>query len=205
MPDLPPNHHADYPQFAGLFGYLAACKMSFGRGRDARFVADAADLDGSDHVLDIGCGPGPAARITARRGVRVTGLDPSEPMLRLAKLLTSIRRPKGEIDWVLAGAEDLTLADGSVTVCWSLRTVHHWPNLEGGLREVQRVLAPGGRFLAFETHAEPGATGTDSHGWTIQQADTFAEMLPSFGFTDASITNQDLGRRKIVMVQARKP
>ena len=204
MTDLPPNHHAHYRQFGGAFGYLAGLTMVAGRGGDGRLVADLANLQDTDHVLDIGCGPGTAARIAAQRGSRVTGVDPAEPMLHLARLLTRLRRPEGEIEWVRAGAEDLTLPDDSVTVCWSLASVHHWPDLAGGLSEVTRVLKSDGIFVALEKRAQPGATGNASHGWTPDQAKTFAAMLTDGDFKGVEVSNHDLGRRQVVAVTGRK-
>ncbi len=177
--------------------------MILGRSRDARLVTEIADLHSTDHVLDIGCGPGTAVRLTARRGIRTTGVDPAEPMLRLARLLTRLRRPAGEVEWVRAGAEDLTLPDDSVTVCWSLASVHHWRDLEAALAEVHRVLAPGGTFIALEKRTRPGATGLASHGWSPDQADAFAAMLTDHGFRDPRVADHDLGRRKVVTVSAR--
>lgn len=204
MPDLPPNHHAHYRQFSGAFGYVAGLTMIVGRGRDARLVTDIANLEATDHVLDIGCGPGTAARLAARYGTRVTGIDPAEPMLRLARLFTRFRRPEGEIDWLCAGAEDLTLPDDSVKVCWSLASVHHWPDLERGLSEVRRVLSPGGTFIALEKRTQPGATGNASHGWTPDQANAFAAMLTDHGLKSAEVSNHDLGRRRVVAVTGQK-
>ena len=204
MPDLPPNHHAHYRQFSGAFGYLAGLTMIVGRGRDARLVTDIAKLEAADHVLDIGCGPGTAARLAARNGTRVTGVDPAESMLRLARLLTRVRRPAGEIDWLCSGAEDLAVPDGSVTVCWSLASVHHWPDLERGLSEVRRVLSPGGTLIALEKRTQPGATGNASHGWTPDQATAFAAMLTDHGLRSAEVSNHDLGRRRVVAVTGQK-
>ena len=65
MNELPPNHHAHYRQFTGLFGYVAGLTMIVGRGGDARLVRDLAGVDRADHVVDIGCGPGTAARVAA--------------------------------------------------------------------------------------------------------------------------------------------
>lgn len=203
MTDLAPNHHAHYRQFSGAFGYLAGLTMVAGRGRDARLVAGIANLKAADHVVDIGCGPGTAARRAARQGARVTGVDPAEPMLRLARLLTRLRRPPGEIVWLRAGAENLTLPDDSVTVCWSLASVHHWPDLDGGLSEVQRVLSSGGTFIALEKRTQPGATGNASHGWTPDQAGAFAAMLTDHGFESVEVANHDLGRRRVVAVTGR--
>jgi len=203
--ELPPNHHAHYRQFCGAFGYVAGLTMIVGRRRDAELVAELAEVGGDDHVLDIGCGPGTAARLAARRGAHVTGVDPAEPMLRIARVLGLVRRPRGEIDWVCAGAEHLTISDDSVTVCWSLASVHHWPDLEGGLTEVRRVLEPGGAFLALEKRTEPGATGNASHGWTAQQADAFAAMLTARGFEGVETADHDLGKRRVVVVRGRRP
>ncbi len=203
MPELPPNHHADYRQFSGAFGYVAGLTMIVGRGRDARLVADIAKLNAADHVLDVGCGPGTAVRFAARDGIRVTAVDPAEPMLGLARLLTRLRRPAGRIDWLCARAEDLTLPDDSVTVCWSLASVHHWPDLQRGLSEVKRVLRSSGTFIALEKRTQPGATGNASHGWTPDQANRFAAMLTDHGFESADVSNHDLGRRPVVAVTAR--
>ena len=203
MTDLPPNHHADHRQFCGAFGYVAGLTMIAGRGRDARLVAELAEVGPDDVVVDLGCGPGTAARVAAGHGSRVTGVDPAEPMLRLARLLTRFNRPEGELEWLCAGAEDLPVPDDSVTVCWSLASVHHWPDLDGGLSEVKRVLGDGATFIAIEKRAEPGATGTASHGWTSDQAHTCAAMLSDLGFVSAGVSNHDLGRRQVVAVTGR--
>lgn len=204
MEALPPNHHAHYRQFCGAFGYVAALTMVAGRGADAKLVNELGAVDASHHVLDIGCGPGTAARAAARRGAAVTGVDPSGPMLRLGRAITALRRPEGSLDWVEAGAEKMPLADDSFSVCWSLASVHHWPDLEGGLDEVGRVLEPGGLFIALERRSEPGATGNASHGWTRQQAELFASMLTERGYTDAVAADHELGKRKVVTVTARR-
>jgi ubiquinone/menaquinone biosynthesis C-methylase UbiE len=123
---------------------------------------------------------------------------------RLGRAITALRRPEGSLDWVEAGAEKMPLADDSFSVCWSLASVHHWPDLEGGLDEVGRVLEPGGLFIALERRSEPGATGNASHGWTPQQAELFASMLTERGYTDAVAADHDLGKRKVVTVTPRR-
>src|SRR3954471_14162062 len=72
-----PNHHHDYPGFAGPSGLLAALSMAFGRAGDARLAMQLAGLDRTDAVVDIGCGPGTAARRAAARGASVTGVEPA--------------------------------------------------------------------------------------------------------------------------------
>lgn len=203
--DLPPNHHGDYRQFSGPFGYVAGATMILGRGADARLATDRADVTAGDTVLDIGCGPGTAARAAAARGATVIGVDPSAPMLRWARVLSRLRPTRGAIEWRTGAAESLPVDDGAASVCWSIATVHHWPDLDGGIGEVVRVLRPGGRFLAIEKRTLPGASGNASHGWTPGQAERFADLLGGHGFVDVAVGDHDLGRRRVVVVSAANP
>lgn len=200
MADLVPNHHAHYPQFTGLFGYLAGLTMIVGRGRDARLVAELTSVGPDDVVLDIGCGPGTAARHAARRGAKVIGLDPSAPMLRLAELISSVRPTDGDLEWHRGSAESMELPPASVSVCWSIAAVHHWQDVDESLDRVEQVLVPGARFVAVEKRTEPGATGNASHGWTPAQAELFASMLTERGFIDIDSTNHNVGKRNVVVV-----
>ncbi len=203
MDQLPPNHHGDNnAKFGGLTGYLCALSMMVGRGGDGDFVSRLAGVSESDRVLDIGCGPGTAVRIAAATGASVTGVDPAQPMLNVARLLTRIRRPAGPTDWIRASCEDIPVPADTYSVCWSLASVHHWPDLEAGLNEVRRVLRPRGRFIALEKQSPPDADGLASHGWTIDQANRFAAMLPDFGFGLATVGNNQHGRRKVFTVSA---
>ena len=202
MSTLAPNHHADHPQFSGLLGHLAGLTMTVGRQADGRLAIELASLAADHDVVDIGCGPGAAARMAAGSARSVVGVDPSEPMLRLARLITRVRRPGGTVAWHRAGAENLGLPDRSADVCWSLASVHHWPDLDRSLAEVRRVLRPGGRFVAMEKRTPPGASGAASHGWTDEQADTMAGLLDALGFIRTEVSTHDLGRRRVVAVTA---
>jgi SAM-dependent methyltransferase len=195
----PVNHHADFPGFRGVTGALAGLTMIMGRGSVARFAADLASVSRGDHVVDVGCGPGTAAREAARRGARVTGVDPATVMLRLARALT---RDRAAIDWAEGTAERLPQPDASATVVWSLATVHHWKDVTAGLAEARRVLVPGGRFGAIERHVRPGATGLASHGWTDQQAESFRTQCREAGFDDVCVEKHTPGRRAVLVVRA---
>ena len=193
-----PNHHAHQPGFSGLRGWLAALSMRVGRGKDAALAISLTEQNRGDRVLDIGCGPGVAARLSAARGGVVTGVDPADVMIDMAR---SADRANA-VTWQLGAAESLPVADDSHDVVWSLASVHHWPEVEAGLAEVLRVLDDGGRFLALERHCRPQATGLASHGWTTEQAERFAEMCLEAGFESASVTTHAAGRRRVIAVVA---
>src|SRR4051794_32098094 len=126
----PVNHHAGYPGFAGVTGLFAGLTMLVSGRAVARLAVDLASVSDGDRVVDVGCGPGSAVRAAARRGARVTGVDPAPVMLRLARALT---RDRVGITWTQGAAEDLRLPDGSATAVWSLATVHHWKDVTAGL------------------------------------------------------------------------
>jgi len=198
-----PNHHAHHSGFAGPTGFLAAASMVLGGKGKAHLAERLSELAAGDAVADIGCGPGTAARSAARLGASVVGVDPAPVMLRVARLLT--RRSAQAVRYAEGSAEALPLPDSSVSVAWSIASVHHWADLDAGLHEARRVLKPGGRLVAIERLSRPGATGLASHGWTPEQASAFADRCRAHGFTGASVNRHGGGRRTRVSVRATAP
>ncbi|MEV3904597.1 methyltransferase domain-containing protein [Mycobacterium sp. NPDC050551] len=192
------NHHADHPGFAGPGGLLFAIVLLLVGRPNARLAVELAEVSGADRVIDIGCGAGVAVRAAARRGARATGVDPAPVMLRVARLVT---RGGRTVDWAQGSAERVPAPDASATVLWSLATVHHWKDVHAGLAEAHRVLEPGGRLLAIERRTERDATGLASHGWTGEQAKSFASQCRAAGFADVGLTQHGQGRRGVWAVR----
>jgi ubiquinone/menaquinone biosynthesis C-methylase UbiE len=174
-----------------------------GGAGSARLAARLSELAAGDAVADIGCGPGTAARRAARLSAAVVGIDPAPVMLRFARYLT--RRSTHRVRYAEGSAEALPLPDSSVTVAWSIASVHHWNDLDAGLQEARRVLKPGGRLVAIERLSGPGAKGLASHGWTPEQATAFVDRCIAHGFTDAKVNQHGRGRRTRVSVTVTAP
>jgi ubiquinone/menaquinone biosynthesis C-methylase UbiE len=198
----PVNHHAGHPGFGGVTGLLAGLVMLIaGRGR-ARFAVDLTSVLEADRVVDVGCGPGNSVRMAARRGAHVIGVDPAPVMLRLARTFTRGHPP---VRWSRGAAEELPVPDGWANVAWSIATVHHWRNVTAGLTEVRRVLVSGGKFLVIERQVRADAAGLASHGWTEDQAQSFAAQCRSAGFDTAHVDRRTRGRHVVWVVQAVRP
>jgi SAM-dependent methyltransferase len=197
-----PNHHASHPGFAGPTGLLAAVSFLAGRDHAARLAIELAGLRAGDRLVDVGCGPGVAARRARALGAEAIGVDPAPVMLRVGRLRWGVR---AGIDWRIGTAESLPVEDGWAQVVWSLSTVHHWADVDAGLGEARRVLAPGGRFVALERRIDSTAAhGTASHGWTPQQAESFAEHCRRHGFVDVTV-HTHLERTAMLSVVAHTP
>jgi len=114
-------------------------------GLDQRWRRLAAEVvHPGDRVLDAACGTGDLAVAAERAGGTVTGLDFSERMLERARSKSS------SIEWVQGDVMELPFEDGSfdaATIGFGIRNVS---DLEGGLRELARVLRPGGRVAVLE-------------------------------------------------------
>jgi ubiquinone/menaquinone biosynthesis C-methylase UbiE len=179
---------------------LAASTMIGGRGAIAEAVLDVAAVTAADHVVDVGCGPGVAARAAARRGASVVGIDPSHAVRRLARLLTRGRSTAAP-EFRNGTASDLGLPAGSATVVIAMSSAHHWPDVDTGLRAAHRVLAPGGRLVIWE-HIADGRGLLGRHGFTRPQLDELAARVPDFGFTEVDVQLHRVRRRAYMSIRA---
>jgi ubiquinone/menaquinone biosynthesis C-methylase UbiE len=120
----------DALRFSGPIGTLLAETQD-------RVIADfVGPLEGRS-VLDVGTGTGRAALGLARRGAKVTGIDASEEMLRVAKQRASAGGLSAAFE--VGDAHRLAYADRSFAVAVSLRVLMHTPDWRTCLRELCRV------------------------------------------------------------------
>ncbi|MFM8794060.1 MAG: class I SAM-dependent methyltransferase [Acidimicrobiales bacterium] len=118
------------------------------------------ELSGAGTVLDVGCGEGQIARALASAGCSVTGIDPTERNLEVA------RDRAGGPQYVLAGADEIPFGDGSFDAVVACLVFEHIDGLDDAVAEVARVLRPGGTFAFFLNHPllqTPGSGWIDDH------------------------------------------
>jgi demethylmenaquinone methyltransferase/2-methoxy-6-polyprenyl-1,4-benzoquinol methylase len=136
-------------------------------GRWRRLAARAVVRPGG-RVLDACCGTGDLALAALAEGGRVTGLDFSPAMLERA------RRKSGEVEWVEGDLLALPFGDGSfdaATVGFGMRNVE---DRSLALRELRRVLRPGGRLAVLDVVRPKGVL---SHFYRLW----FDELIPLAG------------------------
>ena len=152
-------------------------------GRWRRLTAEAV-VEADDSVLDACCGTGDLALAAERAGGRVTGVDFSEPMLDRA------RRKSAAVAWVRGDLLDLPFPAESfdvVTIGFGLRNI---PDMEAGLREVARVLRPGGRLGCLEITRPRGALRPFFRLWFDGLVPVAGKLLPggaAYSYLPASV------------------
>lgn len=103
-------------------------------------------------VLDAGTGPGTLARNIARHfpQLQVYGIDLSADMIRLAREHAMRERVEERVQFDIGDIAHLPYPDRSFDVVVSTISLHHWQELEQPLRELYRVLRPGGRVWIYD-------------------------------------------------------
>ena len=125
-----------------------------------------------DRVLDACCGTGDLAFAAAAAGGRVTGIDFSRPMLDRA------RRKAPEIGWVEGDALALPFEDDTFDAATVGFGVRNLADLEGGLRELRRVLRPGGRLAILEITQPQGLLAPFYRLWFDGVIPVAGKVLP---------------------------
>jgi demethylmenaquinone methyltransferase / 2-methoxy-6-polyprenyl-1,4-benzoquinol methylase len=158
--------------------------MTAGLHRRWRRITARAIVKPGYRVLDACCGTGDLALAAHREGGRVTGLDFSDGMLERA------RRKSSEVEWVPGDLLALPFDDGSfdaATVGFGVRNVE---DLGQALRELRRVLRPGGRVGILEVVRPKGALSLFYRVWFDRLIPLAGKVLPggaAFTYLPASV------------------
>lgn len=158
--------------------------MTAGLDRRWRRLTAAAVVRPGDRVLDACCGTGDLALACARAGGRVTGLDFSERMLERA------RRKAPALRWVRGDLLELPFEDGSfdaATVGFGVRNVE---DIDRALRELRRVLRPGGRLGVLEITRPRGLLAPFFRVWFYGVIPLVGKLLPAgfaYSYLPASV------------------
>src|SRR5438128_11179619 len=101
-------------------------------------------------VLEIGCGMGTDGAQFAKAGADYTGIDLTDAAIELARKRFELSGLQGNFQ--ISDAENLDFADESFDLVSSHGVLHHTPDTARAVREIHRVLVPGGRAIVMLYH-----------------------------------------------------
>jgi len=144
------KHHENdikrFDQWASTYENSWLQRAFFDRAHQATLALAAGIVHQPVSVLDVGCGTGKLLRRanTYWPEAQLIGVDPASSMIEMAKRLT----PNATFSTGMA--EALPLPDASVDLALSTTSFHHWQDQAAGIREIARVLRPGGYFILVD-------------------------------------------------------
>ena len=161
-----------------------------------------AELRPGERALDVACGTGVVARLAAERvgaAGTVAGLDVNPGMLAVARSATP---PGVSIEWHEASAEAMPLPEASFDVVLCQMGLQFMPDQRAALREMRRVLVPGGRLIlnvpgpvprpfailaeALERHVGAEAAGFVNQVFSLHDTEEIQDRVRGAGFHDVS-------------------
>lgn len=174
-------------------------------------MIEAVQIGPGDSVLDVACGTGVVARRaldTVGPAGSVTGLDFTPAMLEVARLV------EPAIDWKVGDALDLPFADETFDAVLCQAGMMFFPDRVQAVREMRRVLRPGGRIAVLTWAAAPGqeaysrvlaehvsqaAAERYRSPWLMSDPDDLQAVMVQGGFSDA-VTEQREGSSRFSSV-----
>src|SRR5882757_9300615 len=139
----------------------------------------ARELARNKRVLDIACGEGYGADILAGAATGVVGVDIADKAVAHA----SSRYTRPNLHFKQGACHAIPLADSSVDLVVSFETIEHIDRQEDAIREIRRVLAPGGLLIISTPDRLEYSDGLDHHNpYHVQEldGDEFRRLLQSF-------------------------
>ena len=165
-------------------------------------LVDVAALRPGERVLDVACGTGVVARLAAERVEAtgtVAGLDINPGMLSVARSVTQAGSP---IKWYESSVEEMPLSDEAFDVVLCSLGVQFFPDRLAALREMRRVLAPGGRLVfnvpgpiprifvvlaeALSRHINPGLAAFVNRVFSLHDTDELQQLMGNAGFREGA-------------------
>ena len=190
---------------SGVLGRLLGKLMNLGHRDTFAWGLAQLSIKPDSVVLDVGCGGGAAVKLMAARVPkgRVCGIDHSRDMVNLSRQVNRQLIDGGRVVVDHGSVSDLPYSDDMFNVVTAFETIEFWPNLSEDLKEVKRVLKPGGQLLVV--NRLPEKEKGDSKWMEFLQVRTseeYQERLTDGGYVDISI--DDRSRRGWIAVVARR-
>jgi len=133
----------------GRFGAFWARFMNIGHSRLTRWGLSHISINKDDTILDIGCGGGRTVNTLAKIAAegKVYGIDYSEVSVAVSTSINKKLIDAGRVRILHASVDSLPFPDDMFNLVIAVESCHFWPDLINNLKEVRRVLKPGGSVI----------------------------------------------------------
>jgi len=191
---------------AGWAGEVVARVMAWDTRSANDFALAQLPVEPDHAVLEIGCGAGRTLAELARRAADgfVAGIDPSDVMVRLAtrRLRSAIGRGRAEVR--RAEAAHLPFEDARFDAALTVHVLHFWPDPLVELREIRRVLRPGGALvLGFRPDDRGARRSLPRSVYHLRSVPEIEKLLAEAGFEKSRTAEKPSGAASFACLPAR--
>ncbi len=152
-------------------------------------------IDPISVIIDLGCGGGRAMNIMAQKkgDGKIVGVDYSTTMLELSRQIDQHLIDKGQIFLCGATVSCLPFKEDSFDLATAFETCYFWPDLASDVKEIGRILRPGGKFLIVNEmydHAqfyEYNSKFSAIDGMNIYSSEFLKNTLEAAGFSEVEV------------------
>ncbi|MEB2346121.1 MAG: class I SAM-dependent methyltransferase [Deltaproteobacteria bacterium] len=192
---------------SGWLGEIVARLMAFETEPANRIAVQELAVQPEERVLEVGCGHGRTlARLAGAGCAFLAGIDPSEVMVRLARRRMRRWIDSGQADVSLAASAKIPHADGRFDAVFGVHVVYFWSEPTADLREIRRVLRPGGRvLLGYRPRDAETLAALPASVYALRSVDETERLLADSGFVEIRSAEHAIGRARFVCTHARRP
>lgn len=175
----------------GFFGKLSARGMALGHRGFYENTAKVLNLKPDDAYLEIGFGSGLFIKKYASRVKRIAGLDYSEDMVKLASNINEDIVKSGKAEFKQGDVSTLPWNESEFSAVAGIETFYFWPKPQASLKEIFRVLTPGGRLVLEmgynKNDGRDHAKDIAKHDLKLYSGEEMKTLLEESGFSEVSI------------------
>lgn len=188
---------------AGWVGEIVARVMAWDTRAANATALDLLPVAPGDALLEIGCGHGETLAKLARRasGGVVAGIDPSDVMVRLAARRLRREIGLGRAEVRQAEAARLPYPDARFDAVLAVHVLYFWPEPTMELREIRRVLRPGGTLLlGFRPDGSEARASLPGSAYHLRSTCEVEKLLRETGFEAVRVVESAPGTPPFVCV-----
>ena len=171
---------------SGLFGKFIGNGMARRNVYDAEWTVSLLNIQPHHHILEIGFGPGVSTQMASEKASQgfVAGIDHSRTMLQAASQRNAAAIRSGRMELRYGDVASLPYSDQSFDIVFSLHSIYFWPKPVDCLKEIKRVLKPGGLLAITIQPKDKWQPNVDSSIMTLYFGSDVASL-----FSEASYRN----------------